>query len=224
MKPAIITTADGSHTLKSSLINDTYHSSHGAITESQVVYIEYGLNKAFESFSETIILLEVGFGTGLNALLTAIEAEKQKRNVYYIAIESEPINVELACSLNYPKITNYPLAEVFFNKIHNCEWGKPLAINNFMKIIKIRTKLQEIDFGKTKFNLIYYDAFGPDNQPEMWLPEIFEDISKNTVQGGIFTTYSTKGDVKRALKTYGFKINKLAGPPGKREVLRAIKI
>ncbi len=218
----IITTSDGSHTLQSELINDTYHSIHGAGTEAQLVYIENGLLYSFQQVEETIHVLEIGFGTGLNALLTAIEATKQRRKVVYYTLEPFPINEEIVLGLNYGSLfTNQEDSELF-EKIHQCKWNRYVVINDFFSLIKIDTSLQEIDFGCSFFHVVYFDAFGPDKQPELWHQELFAKIAKNLIYPAVLSTYSTKGDVKRALKNVGFKIEKLAGPPGKREVLRAI--
>lgn len=218
----ILTTSDGSHTLQSERVDDTYHSTNGAITEAEIVYIKNGLHFCFENHSGTINLLEVGFGTGLNALLTAIEATKQKRKVVYYTLEPFPIHAEIASSLNYG---NYSLENDslnIFNKIHKSLWEVPVDITPYFTLIKLESTLETIDFGCTQFHLVYFDAFGPDKQPEVWEEKLIKKISKQLISQGILVTYSTKGEVKRALKKNEFLIEKLAGPPGKREVLRAI--
>jgi len=218
----IITTADGSHTVQSELINDTYHSVHGASTEAQLVYIENGLLHAIHKTQDVIHVLEIGFGTGLNAYLTAIEAKKQKRKIVYYTLEPFPIKEEFAIALNYGSLTSNKEDCDLFEKIHHCKWNRAVEINQFFTIIKLDSSLESIDFGCSHFHVVYFDAFGPDKQPEMWNKELFLKIAQTLVFPSILTTYSTKGDVKRALKEVGFTIEKLAGPPGKREVLRAI--
>lgn len=218
----IITTEDGSHTLQSELINDTYHSIHGAVTEAQMVYIQNGLLHSFGLTSETIHVLEIGFGTGLNALLTAIEANNHKRKVVYYSLEPFPIEEALAVGLNFGTLSESIDNDELFKKIHHCKWNRPVEINDYFTLIKFDNSLEQIDFGCSVFHVVYFDAFGPDKQPELWNEKLFAKIARNLFSPSILTTYSTKGDVKRALKKVGFKIEKLAGPPGKREVLRAI--
>jgi len=215
-----IITSDGSHTLQSDQISDTYHSTHGAITEANIVYIHHGLHYCFDTFNEDIHLLEVGFGTGLNALLTCMEAERLHRKVIYYSMEPFPIPVEEALTLNYGGLVSDE--HQYFQKIHQAEWNAPAKISPYFTLIKFSASLQTIDFGCTKFHLVYFDAFGPDKQPELWSPEMLSKVALQMLHNGIFTTYSTKGEVKRALKGNGFSIEKLPGPPGKREVLRAI--
>jgi tRNA U34 5-methylaminomethyl-2-thiouridine-forming methyltransferase MnmC len=215
----IIITSDGSHTLQSNLINDTYHSTNGAITEALTVYIKNGLDFCFEMHQGVINVLEIGFGTGLNAFLTAIEAERMKRKVEYYTLEPFPIDATLIKHLNYnDNYSEYPL---LFNLIHETPWNKRVDITPYFSIIKLDTTLESIDFGCSQFHLVYFDAFGPDKQPEVWDEQLFSKIANQLVKNSILTTYSTKGTVKRALKNQGFVIEKLPGPPGKREVLRA---
>lgn len=215
-----IITEDGSHTLQSNQINDTYHSTHGAITEAKIVYIKNGLECAFNVFNSPINVLEIGFGTGLNAFLSCQHALNHQHPVVYYAIEPFPLTLDEACSLNYGSILHDK--ENFYRSIHEALWDVPVEINSFFTLIKLKDTLQNIDFGCSHFHLIYFDAFGPDKQPELWNEVLFKKIASKMASGGILTTYSTKGDVKRALKSVGFKLEKLAGPPGKREVLRAI--
>lgn len=216
-----IITEDGSHTLQSNQINDTYHSTHGAITEANTVYIHNGLHYCFDTFNEDIHLLEVGFGTGLNALLTCMEADRMQRKVIYYTLEPFPIAVEEALSLNYGELACDE--SHCFAKIHQAAWTVPVPITPFFTLIKLSEPLQTIDFGCSRFHLVYFDAFGPDKQPELWRPEMLGKVTSSMGKNGIFTTYSTKGEVKRALKSQGLAVEKLPGPPGKREVLRAIR-
>jgi len=216
-----IITEDGSHTLQSNQINDTYHSTHGAITEANIVYIHNGLHYCFDTFNEDIHLLEVGFGTGLNALLTCMEADRMQRKVIYYTLEPFPVAVAEALTLNYGEIACDE--SHCFAKIHQAAWNVPVSISPFFTLIKLSEPLQTIDFGCSRFHLVYFDAFGPDKQPELWSPEMLDKVTSSMEKNGIFTTYSTKGEVKRALKSQGLAVEKLPGPPGKREVLRAIR-
>lgn len=218
----VITTEDGSHTFQSERVNDTYHSSHGAVTEAGIVYLKNGYLEGVNSTTETIHVLEIGFGTGLNALLTAVEAKKQQRKTVYYTLEPFPIDILEILLLNYGKEDSS--SRETFEKIHQSAWEVPVEINDFFTLIKIENTLEQVDFGSFQFHVVYFDAFGPDKQPEVWSEELFGKIANNMVSPAIFTTYSTKGDVKRALKNLGFKIEKLPGPPGKREVLRAKKV
>ncbi len=217
----VITTKDGSHTLLSDKINDTYHSTNGAITEALSVYIKNGYLECVRATTDSIHVLEIGFGTGLNALLTAIEAKKEKRKTIYYALEPYPIDINKVLSLNYGDEDLEKKS--FFEKIHQSLWQTPVEINEYFTLIKTKSKLQDVDFKSLFFHVVYFDAFGPEKQPELWSEELFLKIANILISPSIITTYSTKGDVKRALQNIGFKIEKLPGPPGKREVLRAIK-
>jgi tRNA U34 5-methylaminomethyl-2-thiouridine-forming methyltransferase MnmC len=179
---------------------------------------------AFTQSNEPIQVLEIGFGTGLNALLTAIEANNYKRKVVYYTLEPFPIEEEFAIGLNYGTLFENKSNNELFRKIHLSKWNCPVVISDYFTLIKFDTSLEQIDFGCSQFHVVYFDAFGPDKQPELWSEELFAKIARNLVSPAILTTYSTKGDVKRGLKNVGFKIEKLAGPPGKREVLRAMLV
>jgi tRNA U34 5-methylaminomethyl-2-thiouridine-forming methyltransferase MnmC len=190
----------------------------GAISESEHVFIRNGFCFCTE---DQVNIFEVGFGTGLNALLTAIKAMDGKKEVFYTAIEKYPVENEIVKMLNYPSFTGETGRRIF-DEIHSCEWGKSHRICENFSLIKINgdlTKEQPEGF----FNLIYFDAFGPDKQPEMWSMNVFNKISRITSVNGIFVTYSAKGEVKRNLEGCGFKVSRIPGPPGKREMIRAIK-
>ena len=216
------TTADGSHTLFVPGLNEHYHSINGALQESELVFIHNGLHHIPSCIKE-INLLEVGFGTGLNALLTLLEAKKQQRKINYIAIEPEPLANDLLEKLNYSSIIGDSEAVGYFKEIHKEGWELPAFLTDYFSISKIKGRLQHISLPDDQFHLIYFDAFGPDVQPELWTEQIFAQLYKCLKSEGILVTYSCKGTVKRALKAAGFEIEKLPGPVGKREVLRAIK-
>lgn len=216
------TTADGSHTLFVPHLNEHYHSTHGAMQESELVFIQNGLHHLPESINE-INLLEVGFGTGLNALLTVLEAKKQRRKINYVAIEPEPLADNILEKLNYASVIGGSEAVGYYNKIHKAGWVYPVFISDYFIISKIQAQLQDITLLDDQFHLVYFDAFGPEVQPELWTEQVFMKIFKCLKPGGILVTYSCKGSVKRALKAAGFGIEKLPGPAGKREVLRAMK-
>ncbi len=216
------TTADGSHTLFVPELNEHYHSTNGALQESQLVFIENGLHYLPECLKE-INVLEVGFGTGLNALLTVLEAKKQKQKINYVAIEPRPVDPVLAASLNYASVIGGTEAAGYFKKLHASAWSHPEFLSDYFILSKIEARLEDISLKDNQFHLVYFDAFGPDVQPELWTQEIFTILFNCLKPEGVLVTYSCKGTVKRALMAAGFTIEKLPGPAGKREVLRAMK-
>lgn len=223
MKNIIIeTTSDGSHTLFVPELNEHYHSTHGALQESQLVFIENGLHHLPGCLKE-INLLEVGFGTGLNALLTVLEAKKLKRKINYVAVEPEPVAQEVTVQMNFASVIGGTEAEGYYRKLHEAAWGNPAFMSDYFIISKIKATLEEISLRDGQFHLVYFDAFGPEVQPELWTEQVFTQLYSCLKPEGILVTYSCKGTVKRALKAAGFTIEKLPGPAGKREVLRAMK-
>jgi tRNA U34 5-methylaminomethyl-2-thiouridine-forming methyltransferase MnmC len=214
----IILTEDGSHTLFIPELNEHYHSVHGAIQESNHIFINTGLDFCIVN---PIRIFEVGFGTGLNALLSAIYSFTHDKQIFYTAIEKYPLNNEIINSLNYKGLVKDE-CRVYFDRIHKAEWNIPEKITNGFTLLKVKGDLST-DPIKGNYDLIYFDAFGPDKQPEMWTEDIFRKISEITVTGGIMVTYSVKGVVKRILQKTGFNIILLPGPPGKRLILRAVK-
>ena len=221
MKPEIIITADGSHTLTVPGTNEHYHSVHGAIAESQHVYINAGLKFSMKN-NELLNVLEIGFGTGLNALLTFCELGKLKVSCEYTAIEAFPLEEEIFVRLNYPELLKIETS-VFLN-MHHSAWNVKTNISSEFCLHKLHAVVGEINFPPDTFDLVYFDAFAPAVQPEMWTKEIFSSIYDAMKANAVLTTYCTKGDVKRTLKETGFAITKLPGPIGKREILRAVKI
>jgi len=219
VKREIIITADGSHSISVPEMNVTYHSIHGAIQESLHVYINAGFRSGYLSHSEQCRILEVGFGTGLNALLTAIEAEKTATSIYYVALEPFPLNEDQANSLNYCEILRRKDLQSDFMRMHQSAWNKSIVVTGDLLMHKSNSTLQAFDH-KTKFDLIYFDAFAPNAQPELWTNEIFEKMFSMLKPGGILVTYCSKGDVRRAMQAAGFTVEKLPGPKGKREMIR----
>ncbi|GAB3268649.1 tRNA (5-methylaminomethyl-2-thiouridine)(34)-methyltransferase MnmD [Larkinella harenae] len=213
----VVLTADGSSSVYNSEFNQHYHSIFGALQESQRVFIELGLETAFERF-DTIRVFEMGLGTGLNAILTALEAEKKQRMVSYTAVEAFPLPPEEARQLNFDELlhTNRVIA------LHEAPWNRQVAITPYFDLFKYEGRLQDFQT-EERFNLVYFDAFAPEAQPELWTSEIFAQIAAMLQPGGILTTYCSKGYVKRNLKAAGFLVEKHPGPARKREVLRAIK-
>jgi tRNA U34 5-methylaminomethyl-2-thiouridine-forming methyltransferase MnmC len=168
-------------------------------------------------------ILEIGFGTGLNTLLTQVEAEKQKIKVHYTTIEAFPLEDCYWQLLNYPGIMGSLDYTSSYRKIHLASWEIPEEVSDFLTLNKIQTELESFAPGKASFDLVYFDAFGPDAQPELWTEEIFRKLYQGLAPGGMLVTYSVKGAVVRALKSAGFNTEKLPGPSGKRHILRAIK-
>lgn len=212
-------TSDGSHTIYVRELDEHYHSVHGAVQESSHIFIRNGLEVCK---ADPLSIFEVGFGTGLNALLTAVICASGNRAVSYTAIEKYPLDNNIISFLNHHKFAGEKGKEIF-NSIHSAPWNININISKNFNLKKIEADLTKEQF-QGKYDLIYFDAFGPDKQPEMWTREIFEGISSITNKNGIFVTYSAKGDVKRNLRDCGFDVILLPGPPGKRQMIRAVKI
>jgi tRNA U34 5-methylaminomethyl-2-thiouridine-forming methyltransferase MnmC len=216
----IMQTADGSKTLYLPAMNEQYHSVNGAFTESEYVFIEKGY--LFHPAKNPVVF-EVGFGTGLNCLLTAISAEKTQRPTTFFSIEKYPLENQWTESLNYGSLISGEAKEIFA-ALHSCEWGKTVQVSTCFSLHKIKADLTGADISEMgKIDVVYFDAFGPDKQPEMWVPAIFKKIYNQCSEGAVFVTYSAKGEVRRGLSATGFSMERLPGPPGKKEMLRGIK-
>ncbi|PHS68408.1 MAG: SAM-dependent methyltransferase [Flavobacterium sp.] len=221
MKREIITTEDGSTTIHLPEWDEQYHSKHGAIQEAYHVFIEMGFFCFLKNNNPNPLkILEIGFGTGLNTFITLIEAEKNTTKVEYTGIEAYPIeNFEIE-KLNYP--SELKTSEELFNKLHLCPWEKNIEISKDFSLLKRKQFFSEIE-DKDAFHIIYFDAFGARVQPELWTVEIFQKMYNALKAGGVLVTYSAKGSVRRAMQEVGFTVERLPGPPGKREMLRATK-
>jgi tRNA U34 5-methylaminomethyl-2-thiouridine-forming methyltransferase MnmC len=215
----IITTSDGSHTIYVPELNEHYHSVHGAVQESNFIFIETGFCRCS---ANPVNIFEIGFGSGLNALLTALKCMESEREVNYTSIEKFPLEESILSSLNH-HIFAGESGKLLFDQIHSAPWNRQVNICNNFNIKKIKGDITTYPLSGM-YDLIYFDAFGPDKQPEMWTTEIFERISSVTAKNGSLVTYSAKGDVKRNLKACGFEVTRLPGPPGKRQIIRAVKI
>ena len=228
MRPTLIKTEDGSHSLYVKELNEHYHSTHGAIQESKHVFINAGLKHVMFQNPSIISILEIGLGTGLNALLTFIESKQFSGNINYTALEAFPLAVDLATELNYPELlcdtglNGMASLTSIFKGLHTCEWEKEITISEKLIFSKLKNTLQKVEF-KNTYDLIYFDAFGPPVQPEMWTEELFAKLFAATKPNGCLVTYCAKGEVKRTLKKVGFIVETLEGPPGKRENNRRIK-
>jgi len=214
-----VITKDGSDTISIPEMNVTYHSIHGAIQESMHVFIGEGWN--YIHSPETHIL-EMGFGTGLNALLTLIEAEKKQTRVHYMALELFPLEQQEIGTLNYCTQLGRPDLQTVYEILHRCEWEKDIATAPFFTLHKKKEDLISFSTGLS-FDLVYFDAFGPGAQPELWTKQVFEKLYNFLKPGGILVTYCSKSDVRRNMQAAGFTVEKVPGPWGKREMLRAVR-
>ena len=222
MKRSIITTADGSKTIQIEDWNEHYHSKHGALQEAKYVYIDMGLHEFIKRHPQQkqLSILEIGFGTGLNAMLTATNESAKQKVITYQGIEAYPVsNVELK-ALDYDTLVSS--SSQIFDQLHNTSWGVEHKISTNFTLVKRQEFFSDLE-DVNAFDIVYFDAFGPRVQPELWTVSIFKRIHKAMRLNGILVTYSAKGSVRRALQQVGFSVERLPGPPGKREMLRAIK-
>ena len=220
MERKIIITNDGSTTIHIPEWNEQYHSIHGAIQEAYHVFIKNGLS-LFKN--QNISIMEIGFGTGLNCFITYLEAEKYNLNIDYVGVEAYPVSDEEVKSLNYVSELNANKSKKVFEQIHDHSWNGKHTFSNGFALTKRQQLFNEID-DKNKYDLIYFDAFGARVQPELWTELIFKKMYDSLKLNGVLVTYSAKGSVRRAMQSVGFKVERLEGPPGKREMLRAIKV
>lgn len=218
MKTELRKTEDGSHTLFVPELSEHYHSTHGAIQESMHVFINAGLHY-FPPAASPINILEIGFGTGLNALLTILHSKN--REVFYTAIEAFPVENSMVKKLNYPALINAEDAESSFDTIHTMPWNTKVRMNEYFTLEKLHAKIQDVVLITDFYDLVYFDAFAPDVQAELWTASIFEKIFSSLEKGGVVLTYSSKGIVKQNLRNAGFVVERLPGPPGKRHMVRA---
>lgn len=219
MQRKIITTSDGSKTIHIVDWDEQYHSKHGAIQEAYHVFIKSGL-ALFEDTS--VAILEIGFGTGLNCLITLIEAQKRKLSIAYTGVEAYPVTLEELQELNYISELKADAFEPQFQKMHASTWSESITLADNFSLRKQQKDFMQID-DIAAFNLIYFDAFGARVQPELWTEIIFEKMFAALKPNGVLVTYAAKGSVRRAMLAVGFEVERLPGPPGKREMLRATK-
>lgn len=220
MKREIIITDDGSTTIRVPDWNENYHSTHGAIQESKHVFIKNGLN--LFRHQDSISILEIGFGTGLNAFITFLET-LNKEKVNYVGVEAYPISTDEMAQMNYvSELKALPYQEVF-SAMHSCNWEHIQMITQNFLLTKRKQFFQEIE-DQNSYDLIYFDAFGFTLQPELWSEAIFKKMYDALLPNGTLVTYASRTSIRNAMKSVGFLVEKLPGAPGKREMLRATKI
>lgn len=216
----LLDTQDGSHTLISKQFGVSYHSKYGAIKESEHVFIDAGLKARMLRDKDPISILEYGFGTGLNAYLSFLCAQQHQRTISYTGIEAYPISQDLAATLNYPQVLEAPPST--YLQLHELDWDTPHHLSAHFSFTKILGQIEDQVFN-AQFDVLFFDAFAPTAQPELWEEQLLQKAFQALKPGGIFVTYCAKGVVKRTLKSIGFKVESLPGPPGKREMTRGIK-
>lgn len=219
MKRVVVHTADGSTSIHLPDWNESYHSKHGAIQEAQHVFIKNGLD-LFQN--QTISILEIGFGTGLNAFITLLESFKRQLTIQYTGVEAYPVLAEEWQHMNYVTELHADDQAPLFDQMHSCPWEQEIAITPTFSLSKRQQRIQDIQ-DIQQFDLIYFDAFGYRVQPELWSDEIFMNMFASLKPNGVLVTYAATGAVRRSMLAAGFSVEKLAGPPGKREMLRATK-
>ncbi|WP_115462537.1 tRNA (5-methylaminomethyl-2-thiouridine)(34)-methyltransferase MnmD [Winogradskyella aurantiaca] len=226
MKRKIITTADGSKTIQIEDWNEQYHSIHGAIQEANHVFIKHGLLFSYHQIhsngqENSISIMEIGFGTGLNAFLTLLTVQDLNLEIHYTGIEAYPVSENEIQEMNYVELINSNYSREF-EALHKAKWEEWSKIDSKFSLIKNQKFFKEVD-SQNQFDLIYFDAFGARVQPDLWTEEIFQKMYRALRPNGVLVTYSAKGSVRRAMQASGFEVERLPGPPGKREMLRALK-
>ncbi len=219
MKRNIIQTRDGSTTIHIEEWDECYHSRFGAIQEAQHVFIKKGLS-LFEN--NAVSILEIGFGTGLNAFITYLESKKLYQTIDYVGVEAYPVSAQEAASMNYVAELNAENEIEIFEKMHKCNWEETIIFSEDFKLTKRNQFFADID-DVDKFDLIYFDAFGFNVQPELWSTAIFQKMYNALKAKGVLVTYAARGVIKRSMIEVGFTVEKLEGAPGKREMFRARK-
>ena len=222
MKRTVITTSDGSKTIQIEDWDEQYHSIHGAIQESQHVYVNTGLHHFLKLYNpKELRILEIGFGTGLNAFLTALESGQQDVEIHYEGVEAYPVEADELSQLNYAARIAANQQHLF-DSLHKLSWEELHSITSNFSLKKRQQFFSELS-DENSFDLIYFDAFGARVQPELWTEAIFKRMFKALKNKGVLVTYAAKGSVRRAMQAVGFTVERLEGPPGKREMLRASK-
>jgi tRNA U34 5-methylaminomethyl-2-thiouridine-forming methyltransferase MnmC len=221
METQLVVTEDGSHSIYLPELDEHYHSTHGAIQESRHVFINAGLRSVCLGISK-VEVLEIGFGTGLNAFLTYLESHTFPAHINYTTLEPFPVSRDIIRQLNYPELLEAENEKAVFKKMHQLPFGQAESFNEKFSLLKMHSRVQDAELLQ-KYHLVYFDAFAPRVQPEMWTEDIFSSLHECLVPGGALVTYCAKGEVKRTLRNIGFEVETLPGPPGKREMIRAAR-
>jgi tRNA U34 5-methylaminomethyl-2-thiouridine-forming methyltransferase MnmC len=224
MQRNLIVTKDGSHSVAIPEMQVSYHSVHGAIKESLHVYIGAGLRYWWQQHgnAQQCAVFEMGLGAGLNALLTVMEAEALQQKIIYETVEAFPLETTITQQLNYCDALHRPDLAPVFELLHKSDWNKTIAVTDHFSFKKLHISLTNYSTDQL-FDVIYYDAFAPRAQPELWTEPVFRQLLNMLAPEGILVTYCSKGDVRRALLAAGFRVEKVPGPPGKREMIRAVR-
>lgn len=221
MKREILITSDGSTTIHLPDWDEQYHSKHGAIQEAYHVFLRAGLDTVIVN-AKKIAILEIGFGTGLNTFITFLEGREKQLDIDYVGVEAYPIAASEVLKLNYVEELKVATDQYIFDKIHMLPWEEKQEISREFQLTKRKQFFQDIA-DKKVFDLIYFDAFGAKNQPELWTEVIFLKMYEALRENGVLVTYCAKGSARRAMQAVGFSVERIPGPPGKREMLRATK-
>ncbi|MEZ4946576.1 MAG: tRNA (5-methylaminomethyl-2-thiouridine)(34)-methyltransferase MnmD [Cyclobacteriaceae bacterium] len=221
----LIKTSDGSHTIKHLELNETYHSTHGAVQESNHIYIEQGLHYFIDRFkAKSINILEIGFGTGLNALLTMLDERTRGIKKTYHTTEAFPLPDGMIKQLNYPEHLPYEGAAQGFMQLHEATWNKEVTLSNDFTIHKIHADVCSLKLEEDFYDLVYFDAFAPKVQPEVWAKSVLTNVIRGMNNKGVIVTYSASGQFKRDLKDLNMQFEEVPGPPGKRVMVRAYRL
>lgn len=222
MKRSLVKTKDNSFTLFVPELDEHYHSIHGALAEAEHIFIKAGL-KPIEDRKD-ISILEIGFGSGLNACLTALYADAQKLSIFYQGLEKYPVSEEEWLALDYPAIIKQSGTAKLMKELHAAPWSESTLLSEHFKLLKSEIDFREFKAQENTFDLIYFDAFAPSAQADLWSLDIFKEMYKSLKPNGRLVTYCVKGSVRRTMEAAGFKVEKIPGPPGKREIARALKL
>lgn len=216
-------TADGSNTLYVPALDEHYHSTHGAVQEAQHVYLAAGLEPVLAGATGVVWVLEVGFGTGLNALLTLQRSLASTQPIFYDTIEKHPLPVSVIEQMGVERYLLNPELQDYHQQLHAATWRSPTTLTPQFALHKIAGALQDTPLCEDTYHVIYFDAFAPDKQPDMWTDDVFAQLYAAAAPGGVLVSYCAKGSFRRSLKAAGWEVEKVPGPPGKREMTRARK-